>query len=94
MEICLNSIQFNELSMDELLLVDGGDIWRTITGVACGVSGAFGGAIMGATAGAAIGNVPGAVIGGIAGGVTGGVAGYTGGLYVYDYFKKIVKVNF
>lgn len=80
---------FIDLSNDELFLIDGGNVFRTVVGVVGGVSGAVGGAVAGAAAGAFMtANPVGVVCCAIGGAAIGTVGGYQAGVAVYDDITK------
>lgn len=65
---------FNDLTYDELIMVDGGIDWNLVGGTLATSGGAYIGSKIGGSVGSAGGPV-GAVVGGLVGGVAGGVAG-------------------
>ena len=73
-----------ELTMDELAMVNGGDVWDHVVGFFSGAAagaftglaaGGLGGLVVAGPAGAVTGGLGGFVVGAAAGGVAGGIAG-------------------
>ena len=89
MELCLNTNQFNELSMDELLLVDAGGLLKTVFGVVGGIAGGAA-AFIGVAASTAPVLTPfGSTVAGAVATPGGAAAGFAGGVTLYNYlFKK------
>ena len=82
MELCLSN--FNELSYDDCLMVDGGGVVDAIIIVGgCTIAGGAAGALAGAAAGYTVGNAPGAAVGGVVGYCAGCVTGAAVGVQVY-----------